>query len=82
MNGCGALGYMYDEGLGVKRSYNKAAQFYKKGCDADKTPWCFNVGLLYEYGRGVERSLSKAKQYLKKSCKNGWKEACSMYYNR
>ena len=37
---CGMVGYLYKEGIGVKRDYQKASEYFKKGCDLGNEVSC------------------------------------------
>ena len=57
-----ALGYLYDKGLGLPRSYAKAYKWYARAAlQADETA-CNNIGVLYHDGKGVRRSKKLAKK--------------------
>ncbi len=45
--GCGALGYLYDDGKGVEKNSKKATQYFSKACDLKDGDGCFNLGTLY-----------------------------------
>ena len=48
------IGYLYDEGLGVKRDYSKALEYYQKSSDLEYSSEFNNIGYLYHYGLRVE----------------------------
>ena len=54
------LGYMYENGYGTTKDYNKAMQCYKKA-----EAWR-EIGYMYYFGHGVYKSKDKAKEYFAK----------------
>ena len=56
---CFNLGFMYEEGKGVKQDDFKALKFYQKACGLNNGTGCFNLGLSYEEGRALERVIPK-----------------------
>ena len=66
-----ALGYLYDEGLGLPRNYTKAYKWYARAAlQADETA-CNNIGFLYYNGNGVRRSKKQAKKWYKLAARAG-----------
>ena len=66
-----ALGYLYDKGLGLPRSYAKAYKWYARAAlQVDETA-CNNIGVLYHDGKGVRRSKSLAKKWYKLAARAG-----------
>ena len=53
---------------GVKKDYQKAYVYYKKGCDLDNGVSCASVGDLYKKGYAVKKDYQKASEYYKKGC--------------
>ena len=53
------MGYMYQCGLGVPQSYEKAAEWYMK-IKKPKNATLFNLAILYMKGQGVEQSDTQA----------------------
>ncbi|MCI7236814.1 hypothetical protein [Campylobacter sp.] len=39
---------MYDNGNGVEKNEQKAAELYKKACDGGNMDGCRNLGVMYE----------------------------------
>lgn len=59
------LGFMYDNGLGVKRNNRKAFELFKLAADAPQgellDPYALvNLGLAYEFGRGTNVDYKEA----------------------
>lgn len=65
---CEKLGIFYYNGLGVRQSYKKSLQYYKKACDLGSGDSCFSVGEIYHKGKGVEKDLNYAMKLVIKSC--------------
>ena len=65
--GCNSLGNLYAKGQGVRQSYTKAAELYKKSCEG-YAGGCFNLGVLYAKGQGVRQNFTKAKELFGKTC--------------
>lgn len=77
--GCGALGLMYYNGVGIKQDYFKAAELYQKACDGEEANGCGLLGLLYEYGQGVRADKQKALNLFGKACDLRVQEGCENY---
>ncbi len=69
--GCVKLGFMYENGTGVKQDNFKAVELYKKACNAGNARGCFNLGLMYKDGIGVKQDNFKAVKLYKKACDGG-----------
>ena len=76
---CGVLGLFYNNGLGVRQSYEKALQYYKKACDLGNGNGCGMVGAFYHDGVVVKQNLSKAKELFGKACDLGEQIGCDNY---
>ena len=76
MLGCSNLGFMYNNGNGVEKNEQKAAELYKKACNGGEMNGCYNLGLMYADGNGVEKDLSKAVELFKKACNGGNMHGC------
>ena len=77
--GCFSLGFLYQNGQGVKQDYQKAAQLYQKACDSGEAGGCLGLGYLYQNGQGVRQNFSTAKQYYGKACDLGLQLGCDSY---
>ena len=77
--GCTALGFLYQNGQGVKQNYQKAAQLYQKACDSGEAGGCAILGVSYQNGQGVKQNFSTAKQYYGKACDLGLQLGCDNY---
>ena len=54
------IGVVYEQSLGVKQDYEKAAEYYAKGVEAGDLTSGYYLGLLYKQGLGVEQDYAKA----------------------
>ena len=77
--GCFYLGFLYQNGQGVRQDYQKAAQLYQKACDSGQAVGCSNLGVSYQNGQGVKQNFSTAKQYFGKACDLGLQLGCDDY---
>ena len=69
------LGLMYEEGEGVERDYERAAQWYRRAA-AQGDPVAQNkLGRLYSYGFGVPHDYRRAAYWARKAAENGNAEA-------
>ncbi len=66
-----ALGFMYEEGKGVKQDYAKARELYMKAAKQGSIDAQTNLGAMYDDGRGVKRNYKKAVEFYKKAAKQG-----------
>lgn len=66
--GCHALGFLYEKGLGVEQNYQKAVEYYKKACNKNNAIACASLGFAYNAGSGVRQNYFEAFKYFKKSC--------------
>jgi Sel1 repeat len=57
-------GYMYHEGVGVKRNLKKAVYWYRKSAEQAYALGACNLGLSYGMGQGVEKNLTLAMKWL------------------
>ena len=60
------LGYMYENGYGTTKDYNKAMQCYKKSVELGNRNANCEIGYMYYFGHGVSKSISRAKEYFAK----------------
>ena len=61
------LGYMYDEGKGVKVDDALAVKYYQKAANGGNDWAMRNLGLMYEYAEGTTKNLQLALKWYKKS---------------
>ncbi len=76
---CTLAGKMYEFGIGAKKDFAKAAQFYKKACDGKDYEACSNLGTLYSerQRKGVKQDSKKAIKLYTKACDGGYAAGCS-----
>lgn len=75
---CDKLGKYYHNGLGVRQSYEKALQYWKKACDLGNGGGCFLTGGAYYNGKGVKKDLKTAIKFFAKSCELEYGGGCDM----
>src|SRR5262249_23908301 len=51
-----AVGYFYDRGLGIEKSDEQAAVWYRKAAEQGHRSAQFTLATMYEYGSGVQQS--------------------------
>ena len=76
VSACNYLGWLYVEGLGVKKNYSKAFKYFKLACNKENGAGCNNLGILYERGLGVKKNYKKALKFFKISCDKGLNLGC------
>uniref|UniRef100_UPI000B2125D2 tetratricopeptide repeat protein n=1 Tax=Aliarcobacter skirrowii TaxID=28200 RepID=UPI000B2125D2 len=54
------LGFMYDNGYGVKQDYKKAIEWWEKAATQGYIDAQNNLGVMYERGQGVKQDYKKA----------------------
>ena len=55
------IGWMYDQGLGVKEDPKKAVNWYLKSAIQGFRQAKINIGVMYELGRGVKQDIEISK---------------------
>lgn len=69
MVACNDLGFLYQNGQGVKQNGAKALELHSKACESGYNFGCFNAAGMYYSGiAGVKRDFAKARSYAKKGC--------------
>jgi len=66
-----ALAWMYYEGQGRKRDYEKAAYWYRKAADQGNVTAQINLAQMYAYGQGVTQDFVEAARWWKKLAEQG-----------
>jgi len=69
------LGYCYESGRGVDRSFSTANEWYEKAANQGFVDAQYKLGHSYRVGRGVQIDLATALQWYKKAAENGDREA-------
>jgi TPR repeat protein len=65
------IGFMYENGLGVKQDYKEALLWHHKGVE-NGTAWSmYKMGEMYFNGHGVERDYTKAVEWFRKGAEAG-----------
>ena len=54
-----AIGYMYDEGIGVTKNYQEAMKWYHKSASMGNKYACYNLGINYQYSENKYREALK-----------------------
>ncbi|KAF9080641.1 hypothetical protein BGX23_001851, partial [Mortierella sp. AD031] len=54
------VGVMYQEAMGVPRSYSKAMEWYLKAANQGFAAAQHKLGFMYDVGKGVPQDYSKA----------------------
>nr|WP_314240039.1 tetratricopeptide repeat protein [uncultured Campylobacter sp.] len=76
---CSNLGFLYQNGKGVRQNYKKAKELYTRACDAGDANGCHNLGVFYVNGKGVKQDKRVAKEYFCKTCDMGEQSGCDKY---
>ena len=69
------LGVMYDQGAGVDRSLEKAADWYRKAAEQGFIDAQTNMGIMYFDGQGVPRDHNEASRWFQLAAGQGDTEA-------
>ncbi len=69
------VGYLYENGLGVKKDYAAAFQAYQMGASRGSALSMFNMGRFYDQGLGVPKDPDKAKMLMKAASDLGNRDA-------
>lgn len=59
------IGYLFEQGLGVRQSYPEAMAWYRKAAAQKLAQAQYNIATLYFYGFGVERNMREALTWLR-----------------
>lgn len=74
------IGYLYYKGEGkVERNYEKAIEYYKKGCQRGNCMALNNLSHMYMDGYGVEKNLDMSIYYNKRAIMRGSSLALKNY---
>lgn len=66
-----SLGSMYEQGVGVARSFTKAMEWYRKAAALNVPEGYYNLGVCYEIGMGVTGNAAEAFHNFEKSAEMG-----------
>lgn len=65
-----ALGWMYDQGIGVKEDPKKAVKWYLKSAKKGFRKAQVNIGVMNELGRGTPQNFEEANKWYSKAEKS------------
>ena len=68
ITGCGLLGNLYKEGLGVKQNSKKAIKLFEKSCNGGEMNACNLLGDMYAKGTEIDIDVDKALCFYKQAC--------------
>ena len=69
------LGYLYDNGLGVRTSEEEAVKWYMKAAEQGISLAQNNLGSMYREGRGVQKDVKEAARWFRIAASQGSKLA-------
>ena len=69
--GMNNLGFMYEQGYGVKQDYQQAVSWYRKAAEAGNAAGMTSLGFMYHNGWGVDRDYNQAVTWYRKSAEAG-----------
>ncbi len=69
------LGFLYQNGLGVRRNYNTAIKWYQRAAEQGLAEAEHNLGMLNYWGYGVSQDYNIARRWFNKSAKKGLKDS-------
>ena len=69
------LGYLYEEGKGVRQDFKKALEWYRKGADLGNAAAESGLAGMYRDGKGVTKDLKKAIELYRRAVEHGNKYA-------
>ena len=69
------LGFMYEDGLGVRQNYFLAMNWYRQAADSGLAQAQHNMGMLYHHGYGVAQNLPEAFRWFTKAAAQGLAES-------
>lgn len=65
------LGFMFDQGRGVRQDYAVARQWYEKAANQGNSSAQFNLGVMFSQGLGVQQDPVLARQWYEKAASQG-----------
>ena len=69
------LAVLYDNGVGVEKNLQKAAQWFRKAANQGHVLAQYSLSVCYDTGSGVEKDAAKAFEWCMKSAKKGFAQA-------
>jgi TPR repeat protein len=71
----GALGYLYDNGLGVPQDLGRAAALYRGAADADVSFAAHNLGVMLREGTGTTIDHVESLRYFRRAVSLGYRQS-------
>ena len=68
----------YYNGTGTERSFERAAELYKKSARQGYALAQYRLGHCYFHGEGLKQSDSRAADWFEQACDNGEQRGCEM----
>ena len=65
------LGWMYDQGQGVRKDSNAAVKWYRKAADQGGEDAMYNLGWMYDKGKGVRQDTLEAIKWYRRAAQLG-----------
>lgn len=65
------IGWLYENGFGVKQDYTEALNWYRKAAEQSNAAAQNNLGWLYQNGFGVKQDYAEAANYYRKAADQG-----------
>jgi hypothetical protein len=75
---CGAAAHDLNDGSGVARDLERAANLYDRACKEGEASSCHNLGVMYARGEGLEQSVTEARRLFNLACRGGLAPSCSV----
>ncbi len=77
VNSYAEIGWMYQQGLGVRQSNATALRWFQKGIEHNDTRSHYALGWMYFNGCGLPQNDKKAFEHYKKALEGGYNRACT-----
>jgi len=72
---CTNLGFMYKNGQGVPRDFQRAGRLYRQGCDGGNALGCTNLGIMY-WNNSLPKDDTVAADLFLRGCDGGDSRGC------
>jgi TPR repeat protein len=66
------LGFMYEKGMGVTQSHEKAVKWYRKAAEQGYAIAQYNLGIKYSRGQGVAQNNAEAIKWYHRAAEQGY----------
>nr|WP_262363734.1 tetratricopeptide repeat protein [Aliarcobacter cryaerophilus] len=73
------LGFMYENGQGVKQDKKTANELYEKAEVQRNVYAQYQIGFMYEYALDIKDNKKIAKEWYRKACDGGHQGSCDNY---